>query len=451
MLIRLIIIIVYFGSAGCSPNHPFLSQHAKSQKAPKEAVLNSIDETSAIKSKDKKLRIDPRLAKILGSPSLVANKKNIEAAQKNVLVVQSQREPVVTAISNVGPKLDNDDIELDATGGLSVTRLISDGGALGAMIKSAQLNVKASELIYAQNINRELMEVIKAEQAILNFNEIEVIYNEQLAVYNDNLPLIQTATKANIISKTDVLKLEQLKLKSEESFLTAKTSADVAKMIRKKHGLTDNDKPFSVNLQRWKSFEQELTKTNFVNFQLIETQINIIEKDIAAIEATYSANVALAGTATANVTDIDSSLGFVGLNISLPVKDGGKRNYQIQEKKMQIEALNQQKNDLSLLYMKSFKALQNFQKVYKLRSELLLEQIENSKVISEDIELKLRAGTASIIDLATEKMNFYDLRTQRAALEYQNINEIINFFQALGHQCDLTELCDQINLVTISK
>ena len=363
MLIRLIFIILFIGSAGCSPNLPFLSQQAKPQKAPKEEILNSTDETSAIKSKDKKLRIDPRLAKILDSPSLVANKKNIEAAQKTVLVVQSQREPVVTAISNVGPKLDNDDLELDATGGVSVTRLISDGGALGAMIKSAQLNVKAAELLYAQNINKELMEVIKAEQAILNFSEIEVIYNEQLAVYNENLPLIQTAAKANIISKTDVLKLEQLKLKSEESFLTAKTSADAAKMIRKKHGLTDSDKPFSINIQKWKNFEQELTENNFVNIQLIETQMNIIEKDIAAIEATYSANVALAGTATANVTDFDSSLGFVGLNISLPVKDGGKRNYQIQEKKMQIEALNQQKNDLSLLHMTSFKALQNFQKI----------------------------------------------------------------------------------------
>ena len=233
MLIRLVLIILFFGSAGCSPNLPFLSQKAKPQKAPKEAVLNSTEETSAVKSKDKKLIIDPRLAKILESPSLVANKKNIEAAQKTVLVVQSQREPVVTAISNVGPKLDSDDLELDATGGLSVTRLISDGGALGAMIKSAQLNVKAAELLYAQNINRELMEIIKAEQAILNFSEIEVIYNEQLAVYNDNLPLIQTAAKANIISKTDVLKLEQLKLKSEESFLTAKTSADAAKIIRK--------------------------------------------------------------------------------------------------------------------------------------------------------------------------------------------------------------------------
>ena len=118
---------------------------------------------------------------------------------------------------------------------------------------------------------------------------------------------------------------------------------------------------------------------------------------------------------------------------------------------MQIEVLNQQKNDLSLMHLTSFKALQNFQKIYNLRFQLLLDQIENSKVISEDIELKLRAGAASVIDLATEKMNFFDLRSQRAALEYQNINEVINFYQALGHQCNLTGLCSQIDLVTISK
>ena len=439
------------GSAGCSPNLPFLSKQTKSQEASAELVVNSFNKTSGIKSKDKKLRIDPRLVKILNSPSLIANKKNIEAAQKTVLVVQSQKEPIVTAISNIGPKLNNDDLELDATGGLSITKLISDGGALGAMTKSAQLNVRASELLYAQNINKELMEVIKAEQAILNFSKIEEIYNEQLAVYNDNLPLIQTAAKANIISKTDVLKLEQLKLKSEESFLTAKTAADAAKMIRKKYGLTDSDKPFSIDIQKWKNFENESTKNKLVNIQLIATQINIIEQDIATIQATYSANVALAGTATANVTDIDSSIGFVGLNISLPVKDGGKRNYQIQEKEMQKEALKEQKNDLSLLHITSFKALQNYQKIFELRSKLLQDQTENSKIISEDIELKLRAGAASVIDLATEKMNFYDLRSQIIALEYQNINEIINFYQSLGYQCDLTELCDQINFVTISK
>ena len=79
-----------------------------------------------------------------------------------------------------------------------------------------------------------------------------------------------------------------------------------------------------------------------------------------------------------------------------------------------------------------------------MRSKLLIEQINNSKIIAEDIELKLRAGSASVIDLATEKMNFYDLRSQKVALEYQLLIEIMNFHQAVGRQCDLTNLCVQI-------
>ena len=450
MFTRIVSILVIIGCTSCSTDLPFSFNEFQKNNLPQEEVAKNSDTKSIINATNIKVEIDPRLEKILKSPSLIANKKNIEAAQKTVLIVKSQTEPVVTAISNLGPKLDNNDLELDATGGLSITKLISDGGVVSAMSNSAELNVRASELFYAQNINSQLMEVVKAEQAIVNFKKIEAIYNEQLAVYNDNLPLIQTAAKANIISKTDVLKLEQLKLKSEESYLTAKTAADAAQLIRKKYNLNNNDDFFTIDLKKWKSVEKKLTKNNFINIQLLETQIHILEKDIEAIEAQYLANVAIAGTATANVTDIDNSLGFVGLNISLPVKDGGKKDFQIQEKQMQIEALKQQKADISLLKNTSYKAIQNFQKIYELRSKLLSSQIENSQVISEDLELKLRAGAASVIDLATEKMNFYDLRSQSIALEYQNINEIINFYQDIGFQCDLTELCDQINLVTVS-
>lgn len=443
LFLRIFLSFIFIGAAGCSPNLPLpFKTTTQTTKLQNQEVKSN---ENIKKSIEKQPNVDFRLQKILSSPALIASQKNIEAAQQTVLIVESQTEPVVTAISNLGPKLDNEDLELEATGGLSVTRLISDGGAVNAMTGSANLNVEASKLLYKQNINNALMEVIKAEQAILNFIKIEDIYNEQLKVYNDNLPLIQTAANANIISKTDVLKLEQIKLKSEESYLTAKNGADAAKLVRKKYNLNKNQDFFKIDLENWRKIEQLLSTNNLLNLQLIKKQIDIIEKDIEAIEASYSANIAMAGTATANVTDIDNSLGFLGLNISLPVKDGGKRDFQIQEKTIQIAALKKQIEEISLVQMTSFTALQNFQMIFQKRYQLILNQIDNSKTISDDIELKLRAGAASVIDLASEKMNFYDLRSQKIALEYQNINEIINFYQALGHQCDLVNLCDQIS------
>ena len=201
---------------GCTPKLPFINEpvNQAENNADKSKPPN-VEKVLGYKN-DSINSIDPRLKRILETPSLLASHKNIEAARQNISIIQSQSEPSLSAISNIGPKLDNDEVELDASGGFSLTQMISDGGALSAMKESAQLNVKVAKLAYIQNANVELMKVLRAEQTILNFQRIEAIYEEQLGVYNENLPLIKTAAQANIISKTDILKLEQLKLKSEE-------------------------------------------------------------------------------------------------------------------------------------------------------------------------------------------------------------------------------------------
>jgi len=431
--------------SGCSPD--LLVNKSMEGKNKSNELSNAFIYGNYSEKLNKELQeIDPRLSKILGSPSILSAKKRIEAAQQNVLIINSQTETAVTAISNIGPKLDNDKLELDATAGVSLSKLINDGGALSANVDNAKLNVEISKLLYIQKVNIDLLEVIKSEQIILNFKKIEEIYNEQLDVYNKNLPLIKTAEKANIISKTDVLKLEQLKLGSEEKFLTAKSAADAANLVRKKYQLNETDDFFKLNLNRWREYEVQSDAFSFINRDLIQTQIDIMEKEIEMIEATYSANVSLTGTASANVTDMDNSLGFVGLNITVPIKDGGRKEFQIQEKINQVEALDQERKDLDLLIETSMQALNHYYTIHKERSKLLTDQIENSKKIADDLELKLRAGAASVIDLATEKMNYYNLRRQNTEYEYQLLNEILNFYQLIGRQCDLTDFCGQINL-----
>ena len=444
MLVRFLVFSFFIILIGCTAKLPFFNEQINQAEINTDESMSLNVEKILEHQSEGKESIDTRLKRISEAPSLLASQKKIDAAKKNISIVQSQSEPNLSAISNIGPKLDNDEVELDASGGFSLTQLINDGGALNAMTEAARLNVQVAKLDYIQSVNAELMKVLRAEQTILNFYKIEKIYEEQLAVYNENLPLIKTAAKANIISKTDILKLEQLKLKSEEAFLTSKTAADAANLLLRKYKLTKENEFFEVDLEKWKFFESLTNETIFYEMELIETQVSILKKDIEAIDASYTPYVALAGTATADVTNIEESLGFLGLNITLPVKDGGKRDFQRQEKTLQIEALRDQKEDLKLLQKTAFESLKTFDVIYKMRSKLLIEQIDNSKIIAEDIELKLRAGAASVIDLATEKMNFYDLRSQKVALEYQLLIEIMNFHQAVGRQCDLTNLCDQI-------
>ena len=113
-------------------------------------------------------------------------------------------------------------------------------------------------------------------------------------------------------------------------------------------------------MKNWKSFKKQSTNTNLPNIKLIETQISILEEDMKAIQS-FKANVSFAGNATANA-EFDNSLGFVGLNISLPVKDGG-RIFEIEEKALQIAGLKQQRRYNSA-ELTSFKALSNFETIY---------------------------------------------------------------------------------------
>ena len=94
-------------------------------------------------------------------------------------------------------------------------KILRDGGAIDALTEAAVLNIENVRLLFDQNIKRQLSEVLRAELGIINFGKIKVIYDEQVQIYNENQPLIETALKANVISKTEALKLQQLKIKDE--------------------------------------------------------------------------------------------------------------------------------------------------------------------------------------------------------------------------------------------
>ena len=270
--------------------------------------------------------LDPRLAKILASPSLRANEKNIKASQKAISIAESQREPLVTGTSNLGPRLsDDENLELEATGGVSVTKILRDGGAIDALTEAAKLNVQNAKLLYDQSINRQLSEVLRAELNIVNFLKTKAIYDEQVKIYNDNLPLIETAVTANVISKSEALKLQQLKIRSDERYLTAKTAADASQLVRGKYNLTEQDKFFELNTTKWSSFDVDKLTKSLSAYNLLDTQIQLIKQDIQGVEATFDPKVSLAGSATANITDFNSSIGFVGLNITLPLRDGAEK------------------------------------------------------------------------------------------------------------------------------
>jgi len=396
-----------------------------------------------------RVKVDPRLEKILQSPVLVSSKQNILVSKTAIDVVNSQRAALVNGNSNIGPRIsDQSNGDMEATVGVLVNKILDDGGALDAMEEAAELNLQISESLYIQSINSQLTQVLRAEQALKNFAEVRKIYDEQIAIYKESRPLLDAAVKANVITKTEVLKLEQLKLRGEEQFLIAQNGANSAKIVRTKFQLLDTDKLFKTYSIRWSSLGQNLEQLNLPRLDIISAQASLIDKDIKGIQATFKPRVLMTGSATAIGDDLDNPVGFFGFNITLPIRDGGKRELEIKQKEEQKVALDLQLEEAKRANLLAFKTLQNFNTLYEGRVNLLDTQIENSSNIVDDLELRLRAGTVSIAELATEKMTYFDLRNQRIALENQRMTEILNFYETVEFACDLVNLCTDIEALT---
>jgi len=189
--------------------------------------------------------------------------------------------------------------------------------------------------------------------------------------------------------------------------LAAKTAADSAQLVRDKYGLGEKDVFFDLDTKSWKSSKSDKLTIELENYRLLDVQIALLEQDIAGVQASFDPKVSLAGSATANVTNIDNSIGFLGFNITLPLRDGGKRKFEIEEKNIRIASIEQQKDELVRVNSTALLTLKNFETIYESRIALLDAQIENSTLIASDMELKLRAGAVSVADLATEKNDLF--------------------------------------------
>jgi len=434
--------------AGCAPVAQLNFKDFFSQKS--SAPIHSADPlTPEPVVGIERVKVDPRLEKILQSPVLVSSKQNILVSKTAIDVVNSQRAALVNGNSNIGPRIsDQSNVDMEATVGVLVNKILVDGGALDAMEEAAELNLQISESLYIQSINSQLTQVLRAEQALKNFAEVRKIYDEQIAIYKESRPLLDAAVKANVITKTEVLKLEQLKLRGEEQFLIAQNGANSAKIVRTKFQLLDTDKLFKTYSIRWSSLGQNLEQLNLPRLDIISAQASLIDKDIKGIQATFKPRVLMTGSATAIGNDLDNPVGFFGFNITLPIRDGGKRELEIKQKEEQKVALDLQLEEAKRANLLAFKTLQNFNTLYEGRVNLLDTQIENSSNIVDDLELRLRAGTVSIAELATEKMTYFDLRNQRIALENQRMTEILNFYETVEFACDLVNLCTDIEALT---
>jgi outer membrane protein TolC len=188
---------------------------------------------------------------------------------------------------------------------------------------------------------------------------------------------------------------------------------------------------------------QSVTYENRIEFQLLQTQKRLQEDNLNYYEWSFIPSLSAYGGYTINYQNnlfdplynqkYPSS--FVGLQLSFPLFQGGKRIQQIKQARLQVDRFDYDLRSLTNSINTQFAvALANYKSNLN-NYAALTENLQYAQDVYRTIQLQYKAGTKSYLEFITAET---DLRTAQ-------INRINALYQLLVSKLDLQKALGQIS------
>jgi outer membrane protein len=309
--------------------------------------------------------------------------------------------------------------------------------------KLARQNTSSTKIDVAVNVSKAFYDVLATEQQIKvtaqDITRLERSLKDAKAQYDAGV-----ADKTDYKRATIALNNTKALLKSNEELLKAKQEYLKALM-----GYPASE-PLnivydSLQLEREVALDtlQTINYTSRIEFQLLETQRKLQQANVKYNKWSYLPNVAANGAYNMNFQNDEFSkvynrnypYSFAGLTISVPIFQGGKRKYNIQQAEWELKSIDWEivnlKNNINSQYAQALA-------VYKsnLASYLALKgNLELAQEVYDVINLQYRNGVKTYLEVITAET---DLRTAR--INYYNA-----LYQVLSGKIDVQRALGQIN------
>lgn len=328
-----------------------------------------------------------------------------------------------------------------STLGLQGSQVIYNNDVLQASRAS-----KYSRQFYKQNTQSSRIDVVtdvsKAfYDVLLSQRQLDII-NEDIVRLRRSLKDAYSRYQAGVVDKTDYkqatialnnslasLKQTQEAIKSKSAYLKQVMGLNPAKNVVLSYD--------SLSLQNEAVIDtnQILNYSNRVEYRLLETQKNLQNLNVSYYKWSFLPSLsAIGGYSAAYFSDNFSKLyndayptSFVGLSLTLPIFQGGKRLQNLAKARLQVE-----RSDLDLINSRNainteyVQALANYKSNYNYW-QVLKENVALAKDVYKVVDLQYREGVKTYLDVIVSQA---DLRT--AELNYYNA-----LFQLLSSKIDL--------------
>jgi len=351
--------------------------------------------------------------------------KNEEKLQLDLLV--AELEPIVTASSSAGGIIEDDDQGLSGTVqvGLSKDADLNNLFDVKKDIIENDVIISNGELIRALNL--KIHAVLVAVNSLTTVDHKIEILQQGMQEYSNVKKLIDKSHQVGVITKGQYLKiqgqlndiemtLENLELQKENAKQTL--SIELGKNYQ------DFLPVFNEGLSKIKaasfdkSLDDSVLKLNTAILDNINNNI-ILEEKSKLWSGAYK--VSLSSVIGGDVT------GFLGINLSKPVYDGGRSKARIallQSKRLQAEAEEKKvykKVDLA------FNSQQANKSTAKKQASLFSEKLEDLLAIKEDLEVRQNSGKAQLEDVAQNHLDIANVKIQVIEADSQLLNSKIDY------------------------
>jgi outer membrane protein len=358
------------------------------------------------------------------APSLTGNLTGVGADNGSRLAAGGLNNPVV--YDRIGS-------------GLSVGQMITDFGRTGNLVAMAKLQASAADQVTESTRADILLNTSRAYFAVLRAQAVLTVAQQTVAARQLIVDQITTLAESKLKSTLDVsfsnVNLADAKLLLVQAQNGLKASeADLAAAI----GLPDTN----FTLQEEAMPPQLPARIDELIRQAIDSrpelkslrlQQSAAERFTKAEHDLYYPSIGVVGTAgfvPTGVENVPSRYGAIGMNISIPILNGGLFRARQTQAEMKAKAAAENVNDLANRVTRDVRvAYLNATTAYD-RMALTQQLLDQAKLAVELSQTRYDLGLGSIVELSTAQLNLtsaqiadasakYEYQAQRILVDYQ--------------------------------
>jgi outer membrane protein len=336
------------------------------------------------------------------------------------------------------------------TGNAAVTasQLLFDGSYLIGL-KAAKTYTELSRKTTEQNEIDVVEQVTKAYYSVLVSRERMELLNQNLSRLDTLLKQTQVMFDNGVAEKLDVDRLRvtynNLKVEKQKTERLLALGEDLLKFqmgMNQKERLVLTDSLSEVQVDMTKTGSNGFNYSNRIEFSMLETQRDLAMLNLRNDRSGYLPKLYLNGrygyvAANNDFSEITRSrnwfdFAYVGLGLQVPIFDGLRKHYQVQQSKLTVEntklGFESLKQGIDLELEQASTDLTNSMDVLASQRE----NLELAEEIARVSKIKFQEGVGSNLEVVTAKTDLRQAQTNYYAAMYDALIAKVNLDKATG-------------------